>query len=631
MGKGISHPLDADRMLEEDEIKRLENRIDGSPLANEFQAMGIELKFNPAQFRQNGLMRTQLQMWQGALTTDAQRTIMGREVKARSVIGRRLKEDFEQIIRKNKRLHSPFTTSSQLLESNAAKAFNDRGDLLVTRDEGGIAGKFETLFTKATTDPAVMKRLGEAVLEVFEDFQKSAIKSGYYQPFTAVNEWSSQIKSNANSGHPYYAPTSKEEMLTTMYPRFQEWVNKIIYDDSPTDEKKYLTPAPDNAQAGIDTAFTRSPNRLIWAARLLSKLLGFPLNHNLLRMLQDIPASWHDLAQTFEVMANAFGTGRTIIYDDFDSYDLTFHLELMLMILEKFRESTFLSHAPDLRNALDYLIYELTRERELRVSPLHTLHTPVVLPSGSPITQLIGIVVHLAVYYIVRDDYDLGVVGFEVLSDDGIIVVEAEKSGVDRFMANEWNDLVTGIGMKLKLEKSYTASLEDRAVIGEMYGTEIEAHDAAGYLQQMIYDTPTFSHGIIERTIPSLLSTERDGSQQAMDAVLKQHATALTDVREGGDIPKAYYDLNRTISVMASLKPGHPLCDDLIVAVRNGFPNFDKRYSKFRDSIDDVHFDEDVLYAGGTLKSGMTPRWVVDYLDELIGGGDPTVWSSLNL
>lgn len=632
MGKGITHPLDADRALEPEEISRLRNRIDASPLANEFQQMNIPLEEEPAEFRQFGLGRTQLSAWQGRDTTDAERTIIGLEIKGRSVIGRRLKEDFERIIKKNAALNSPHKVASELYASNAKKAFDDRATLFVTRADKGLAAKFEKMFEQREIDMKVMNRLADAIAEVLEDMQRAAIQSGYYNPFTTVEPWSSQVK-DANSGHPYYAPTSKQEMMETYWPRFSSYIFNIVNNHSPTTEEEFLTPAIDNAHLPISTLFTRTPNRLIQAARLLSKLMGYNLNHNLLRMLSElIRCSWHGLDVTFERGADSFSNANSVIYDDFDAYDLTFSKLLMELILERYRESDFLSHAPDLRKALDYLIYEVARDgNRLRVSPLHTIICPVVLPSGSPITQWLGILVHLAVYKVKEQDSPLGVTGYEVLSDDGYIAVEAGYDEAKRYVEGEWADFVSGMGMALNVDKSYVADLDTRIYLGEMYGNEMYDHDHAAYLQKAIFDTPILSRGIIERIIRSLQGTERDTSEKAMKDLLKQHITAARSVKSGDDIQKAYYDIHRMISVLASLQPGHPLCDDLLVAVAKGFPNFEKRWVKFRDRVDEKLFDEDVLFAGGTLKSGLTPKWVADYFDELVGGGDPTIWTTTRL
>lgn len=631
MGKGITHPMDADRALEPEEITRLRNRIDASPLANELQLMDIPLNENPAEFRQFGLGRTQLSAWQGRETTDAERTIMGMEIKARNVIGRRLKDDFQHILKKNSMLNAPHKVASELYEGNAKKAFDDRATLFVTRSDKGIATKFEKMFQTRETNPAVMRRLSEAIDEVFEDMQRAAIQSGYYVPFTEPAKWSSQVK-EANCGHPYYAPTSKDEMMETYWPRFQKWVFDIVNDSSPTDEAKYLKPAPDNAHHGIQTLFTRTPNRLIQAARLLSKLLGYPVNHNLIQMLRYlVPCSWFGLDETYQRAADAFSNANSVIYDDFDAYDLTFSSILMSIILERFRESDFLSHASDLRNALDYLIYEVGRENELRMSPFHTITCPTVLPSGSPITQWIGIVVHLALYKVQEQDSPLGVTGYEVLSDDGYISVEAEFAEAKSYVEGEWADFVEGMGMALNVEKSYVADLNTDLYLGEMYGNEVYDHDHAAYLQKAMFKTPSINKGIIERIIRSLQGTERDSSDKAMKELLKQHITAARSVKTGDDIQQAFYDIHRMVSVAASLQPGHPLCDDLLVAIRGGFPNFDKRWTKFRDRVDEKLFDEDILFAGGTLKSGMSPKWVADYFDQLVGGEDPTIWTTTRL
>jgi hypothetical protein len=254
-----------------------------------------------------------------------------------------------------------------------------------------------------------------------------------------------------------------------------------------------------------------------------------------------------------------------------------------------------------------------------------------VLPSGSPITQWLGILVHLAVYKVKEQDSPLGVTGYEVLSDDGYIAVEAGYDEAKRYVEGEWADFVSGMGMALNVDKSYVADLDTRIYLGEMYGNEMYDHDHAAYLQKAIFDTPILSRGIIERIIRSLQGTERDTSEKAMKDLLKQHITAARSVKSGDDIQKAYYDIHRMISVLASLQPGHPLCDDLLVAVAKGFPNFEKRWVKFRDRVDEKLFDEDVLFAGGTLKSGLTPKWVADYFDELVGGGDPTIWTTTRL
>lgn len=631
MGKGITHPMDMDATFDADEIQRLENQLDSSPLANEFIRLGIELIEDVARHRHAGLKRTQLQMWQGAVTDDGQRTIIGQHVNKRDPVGRRTMDDYKRLLRKESRLYSVHPVKTMLAENNAGKAFKDRGDLIVPAANNGIGKKFEILYTKRDTDPGVIRELRDAMLEVWEMMQKAAIASGHYTPFTDVNAWGSQIKSNANSGAPYYSPTSKDEMLNTLWPRFREWVFQIVNDDSLTDEKKYKTKAPDDANIGEFTAFTRSPNRLIWAVQLLSKLLGFCLNFNLTHMLAGLfPASWHGLDVTATNFADFISNAATAIYDDFDGYDLTFEEVILVLVLETFRESDFLSHTPDLRNAMDFLLYECTRKHTLRVSPTSTIVTPHALPSGSPVTQLIGIVVHAAVYVRMQEKSGLGVVGWEVLSDDGAIFVEESPDKVKLFMENEWADFVNGMGMAINKEKSFVADLDTHTYLGEMYGKEMMDHDCGAYLQQSLYSTPELISGQIGRNIASQLSMERDSSKAAMDAVLKQHGVALIDPGKG-DIPSQYYHINRTINVLASIKPGHPLCDDLIRYTVGGFPKFEKRYLKFRDGVSDSLFEEDVLYAGGTLKSGMTPRWVVDYLDELIGGGDPTIWTATRL
>ena len=451
MGKGISHPEDMDALFDADEIKRLENQLDSSPLATEFVRLGIELIEDVARHRHAGLKRTQLQMWQGALTTDKQRTIIGRHVHKRDVVGRRTKDDYTRLLNKEKRLYAPHPTKSAIAAGNAAKAFVDRGDLIVPADQKGIGKKFEILYNKKPSDPVVLKELVEAMAIIWEMMQKASLKSGHYTPFTAVNIWASQIKSNANSGAPYYAPTSKDEMLNVLWPRFREWVFEIVNDDSFTDERKYRKKAPDDANVGEFTAFTRSPNRLIWAVQLLSKLIGFCLNFNLTHMLAGLfPASWHGLDVTAMNSAEFISSANTVIYDDFDGYDLTFDGPILNLVLETFRESDFLSHTPDLRNALDFLLYECAREHTLRVSPHSVIQTPHALPSGSPATQLIGIVVHAAVYIRMQNETSLGVVGWEVLSDDGMIYVEEKPDKVKLFMENEWNDFVKGMGMAFR-------------------------------------------------------------------------------------------------------------------------------------------------------------------------------------
>lgn len=622
MGKGIKPSELPDALFEEAEFDKLRRQIDASPLAAELSDIGIPLIEEPAKYRHRGLWNTQKGMWFGLDETDGQRSIIGKEIRKRSTIGRRSKQDFENIIKMNAKIHSPAPASTMLLESNAAKAFNPRGIFNVLRTDKGVARKFELLVSKRDVDPAAIESLRPYVAETFAAMQAAAIKSQHYTPFERFDLWKSQARANSNFGHPYLNPTSKDEMLGPLLAKFTPWILKIIKDDKPTDQAKWLTPAPDDANEPIYVAFIRSPNRLVQAMRGCAKLMGLFLNFNLKHMLaQFFPISWTDLPTTFKNFSRAMSSGDTVIFDDFDSYDMTIGVELMNLILEEYRESDFLSHTPDLRNAFDYFLYEATQPTRLRVSSLHTMDVPPKLLSGTVITQILGSILHDAWYRRADAIYGLGIIGWEILSDDGAVVVEESLARAKSIIENDWLNDVRAVGMDINVDKSYVASLDTEFYLGTMYGNEKFGHDTAAYLQQQLYMDSELSHGIIERAIASLQSSERDSSVNAHRAILKQHGAALVEVSQGNDISGAYYDLNRNLSILASLKPGHPMCDELLQSVALGFPNFEKRYSKFRDLVDDKLFTEEVMYAGGTLPSGYTTEWVVEYYDHYISTG----------
>jgi hypothetical protein len=606
---------------------RIDRSFRASILYNELTAAGVEIFENKVPSNVERLWRVQKPQLNGL--TEPVLTLLGKErTLRRSTLGKRAWGDAKRLTNYYVRDIDELPAMSSVWKGAMKKMDSHRGIL----DAQGFAEKAKAYahVNEPDTDPMIIENMKGYVIEVLEDLQE-AFKHAPIIDFDMTNEWISQFKPNRNAGWPYHMPISKERMLTQDLPNFRPAYQRIM-DAQRIDEDLYSLEVSSvkNANDKIYTAFYRSPDRLIHAARIFLKIMGAWMNHSLIANLKDnCDISWSSIDTLNAKISAGMSRSECTIHDDLAGYDTTFGKASMTAMYEALVESEFMTNHPKMRNVLLFLFYESMKDSVLQLTPMHAMKMRAALWSGTPITQFAGSICHLAMYKYLEDRLSLGIVNQDVLSDDGMLCVDNSASEAEKLIFGEWSDIVGGMGMRLHPDKSFIADLNNTVRVGEYQGREVEYHDVGPYLQFLFQRDSSLTHGVVPRRKWSLFEMERDSSQEGIRAVLKTHSTALSDVRSGNEIPEAYFDLYRSMSILTTIRPGYVGIDDTLAWFKDSWPNFDRRFTKLQESVDDKLWDQPIPIAGGTLDSGLDPRWVTDYYTEWLATGEqPSLWNS---
>ena len=476
-------------------------------------------------------------------------------------------------------------------------------------DVEGFADKLERYLPRdiPPIEPGVKPVIYNALVEAFNGYA-DAMRTISPVSVQDVNIWVQQVNPNKNSGWPDFTPVSKDQVVNDYWPVFRETIVDIVKNGN-MDAR--LPPYTDNVYAG----FHRSPDRPIHGAGIFDKLIGAFLNYHIVQGLAgNSPIAWENLEDLFSNIAEELSTAESTMHDDFKAYDGHFNLEMNQLMYEAFLESNFLKNAPELRNAFEWFCLRLVDEETwLQISPTHRLLMRPALFSGTPVTQFWGCILHDAFYRALRDVYGLGIIGYHILSDDGMAAMEESAATTRKNVETIVSDLARGIGQEINVPKSYVADLN---ITAKMHAdVDIITHDMGPFLQYYPQMDPDLTFGNVPRKFWSLHERERDSTEATRQVLLLQHAPSLARHTVGTDRKQLagwVADLHRSIDVISTIRPRYPRAREVLVWFAKVYPNFWKKFARLFKAADQALWSERSLMAGGTRQAG-DQRWVVDF------------------
>lgn len=464
--------------------------------------------------------------------------------------------------------------------------------------------------------------LGDHLDTVLERWDKMFNES-VVTKFSDFNTWLSQMNWNRNSGHPYNMPISQERYTSVDLPNWYPWYAQLYSAQSVEWLEEFLEGHPagfPNINDNTYVMFGRPTERIILGIEHLYKGPGAHLNKHATSALRNSRVSWNSVEQNHQEQAAALAFDDAIIMaDDVRKYDRNFERELMQLIYDRVKNGNHLRAHPELRNALLAMLLLFTKDAWLNMSPTHRVRVIKGLPSGHPLTQWIGSLVHLAIYAYWTETYGLEAEYESVLSDDGIRIIRGmTMDEADKMMFEILSESIKLFGFELHPEKTVVADPTQEHTVG--YRTDLEREvvqgDSTFFLKQFPNRDLGGAHGNPVGIINSLLQTERKPSDEFRDTV-DPHLLGY-DIGLGGKVPSQIYDLARLVDIIASAGIGNPLIDDMITYVQTTWPGFATRGIKIlEERLDDSWRQGNTRYAGGTLDSGIARKLVVDELLDL--------------
>ena len=464
-------------------------------------------------------------------------------------------------------------------------------------------------------------QLRENILNVLDRWDKT-YNDVVVGPFSD-KKWTSQMNWNRNSGWPYHMPISEERFTSVDLPNWYGWYARWV--NCSDDEVETLidgkVPNFSNINRNIYMMIGRPEDRIIWAIELLFKAPGAFFNYYTTRAVRDDRVAWNSTMQMHEEMSEALNFADAIIAaDDIKKYDSNFERPLMDLVYQTVKESNHLRQHPELRAVLLGLLYLFTKDAWLHMSPDHRVKIQKGLPSGHPLTQWIGSLVHLALYDRWSDKFSLDYAYQQVLSDDGIQVLRG-------MTLKEVDDLVYGpmaedaelFGFTFHPEKTIVAEPGEPRVVGYRTDLErpVEMYNSTFFLKQFANADLGGAHGNEFGAVASLIDMER-GLKEDYGAEIRPYILgrdiSLGD-NEASQGEAQILDLVRCADIISSVGPGAPMYDTLIDHVQQAWPGFSTRGRKIlTEKLDRSLFETTTRYAGRTLDSGIVRMQVINDL-----------------
>jgi hypothetical protein len=447
------------------------------------------------------------------------------------------------------------------------------------------------------------------------------MRDGTFVQWEEKEQWLGKMNWNRNSAHPYNMPISEERFRQIDLPNFWSWLTRVANAKNQEMREAHLQTSPaavPNANEDIYTMFMRPTDRVIHGVGLLWKGPGAFITKNTTSNLRSSRVAWKDIPTLADDASEALAReGAIITADDIRKYDRNFPRGLMNMVYEVVEDSGFMSSQPQYRQMILSLLYLFTRDAWLHVSATHRVLMVRGLPSGHPLTQWIGSLVHLAIYEYFTETHGLNVVWEQVLSDDGIRVLQGMTlDEAEKFVLEDMAEEIQQFGFSLHPEKTKVCDPHAN-VVSMGYRTDLDrevfAGDSTFFLKQMPCADAGGHYGNPFGAFNSLFQVERPASDEYREDVLPN--LVGYDQTLGGRVPTINYEVARIVDVLASVGFGSPLYDDMINFVPNALPGWEKRgVSILEDKLSQAWRDGNIRYAGGTIDAGISRRKVVEDL-----------------
>jgi len=464
--------------------------------------------------------------------------------------------------------------------------------------------------------------LRDNIMSVLEQWN-SAFESVVIKPFEDFPSWTGQMNWNRNSGWPFHMPISRERYMSVDLPNWYPWYAQLFSSQSIDALEEFMDTSPTgfgNVNGNHYTMFGRPSDRVIHGVEHVWKGPGAYFNNGTTTNMKSTHVAWTSTAQNHEDQSQALSHPEAIIMaDDIRKYDRNFERVLMQLIYDCVKDSDHLVNHPHMRKALLALLNLFTKNSWLNLSPTHRVVMVKGLPSGHPLTQWIGSLVHLALYDRWEELYGLHPLYKQVLSDDGFQIVKGMTlSEATNLVFGDMAEDAKNFGFDFHEKKTIVVDPSEEHVVG--YRTdlerEVEMGDSAFFLKQFGNRDLGAAHGNNQGILNSILQVERDPSDEFRESV-DPHLLGF-DVGLGGRVPKAIYDLARIVDIIASGGIGNPLIDSAINYVQNTWPGFATRGVEIlEEKLDKEWRSGTTRYAGGTLDSGIARLRVVEELLDL--------------
>jgi hypothetical protein len=464
--------------------------------------------------------------------------------------------------------------------------------------------------------------LRDNIMAVLEKWNHS-FESVVIDPFEDFPSWTGQMNWNRNSGWPFHMPISQERYMSVDLPNWYPWYARLFSTQTIEALEEFMETAPvgwGNVNANIYTMFGRPEDRVIHGVEHVWKGPGAYFNNGTTSNMKQTQVAWTSTSQNHEDQSKALAFHDAIIMaDDIRKYDRNFERVLMQLIYDCVKESDHLVNHPHMRKALLALLNLFTKNSWLHLSATHRVVMVKGLPSGHPLTQWIGSLVHLALYdrwtelYGIESSYD------QVLSDDGFRIIRGMTlTEAENLCFGDMAEDAKNFGFTFHEKKTIVVDPTDEHTVG--YRTDLERDvvmgDSAFFLKQFGNRDLGAAQGNSQGMLQSMLEVERNASDEFRESV-DPHLLGF-DVGLGGRVPTAIYDLARLVDIIASGGIGNPLIDSAINYVQTTWPGFATRGVKIlEEKLDKEWRSGTTRYAGGTLDSGIARKRVVEELLDL--------------
>jgi len=594
------------------EAETFKRKLGTSPLMESLRANGATLIEN------DDMPRKQMQQMYRA----QKRLHYGSSDEYNTLLGTILKKDREKNSQINALAAEAIKFAPRTIAEHMTEGYDDLDVARGTMDSGKFGERLAPyIWYKdghnhhgTEWDPTLTDAFVESVKRICNRFEDVSVSGE--TPLSDYMTWKTQFTSGANSGDPLFESLDKEQWSTHYIPRLMEQA-RTIADGGAVDG----WPNEDSWTRGHYTLFGRTPYRPVHGVSMLSKLVGTKLNFDLSRNMGQGRAkeiAWMPLEQMLERSAEYMAPVESTIHEDFRWFDTYVGSDLLGAVHKGFVESRWFASQPENRNIFEYLLKELMTPTNIRMAPHWLLKMRPSLYSGTPITQIIGCIIHMAYIETMQRDHGLAVTDYMVLSDDGFCCYDGTAAQAQTAMDDLMIPFAERIGMVLNPKKSYIADIRAKKV---MYDGEhkIIRHDVGPFLQKYPQLNPDHAFGNVPRLIRSTKGRERDFERD----MFQQLYALLPGLRrsERGDraqMASWVQDFYRTLEVLAQVRPGYPRVRKMIQTYTKIYPGFWKKFDTIVDAADSTGgklFDTATRRAGGESDKGTT-RWLVDYLRE---------------
>lgn len=516
---------------------------------------------------------------------------------------------------------------ASIQQQPAWKFWTDKGleEMSSSRAATEVEGQVETLswYSKDTTMFAGVEDAAFNKLQPYCDQVLEYIASFFtnWKPIDLdnVEGWKPKMNFNKNSGHPFFMPIDEERFSSVDWPNFKDYLFGIVKSLDRNALEALMAEAPTtvkNANERIYALFHRPPDRVIHGVRLLLKPLGACFTANATVNLRESEIAWTGVENMRDEFSRALADAIGVSADDLKKFDRSLHSMWFKLIYERYWDSPLFEKQPVLRMICGALLFEMTQDAILQLSPTRAMHMRSGLWSGHPLTQFVGSIVHMIIYAFWAENFSMVPVKQKILSDDGIQVYnDMESKELDTLLNTDCADMLSDYGMLLHPEKTVTADPGPEYYVGQLMGEKIYEHDMPFFVKQKFQRQRAAAHGNPIGVNRSLLQVERTPSDSTLGIIVRQNMVAGDQLRLGGSGPTRLYDMARIVDVLASSGISNPLIEDQIRFVQNAWPDFEKDgYDYLTNKLSREWRDGNTTFAGGTLDSGIRRKVVVEAL-----------------